>query len=149
MPAIGCLVVILFQAITCEADCQGVNSISGYSLTTHTYRRLSRVRLIICIATCQDDQKCYSLNFKFLLQECELNNETRLSIELNYFAPTEDTVYLDNLYRPYKPCDKAPCKNNGSCAITNSFPRFQCDCKDGYLRPTCELGSIQSFGYLG
>lgn len=113
----SCLVIILFQTKTCQTGCQDVSSISGYTLTRHTYRMMSRVRLITCIVTCQDDPECYSINFKFPIEQCELNNETRLSIEPQYFVPSPNTVYLDNLYRPYKPCDKAPCKNNGSCVI--------------------------------
>lgn len=134
----SCLVIILFQTKTCQTGCQDVSSISGYTLTRHTYRMMSRVRLITCIVTCQDDPECYSINFKFPIEQCELNNETRLSIEPQYFVPSPNTVYLDNLYRPYKPCDKAPCKNNGSCVIINSYPGFKCVCKDGYLGPICE-----------
>ncbi|XP_068685159.1 coagulation factor VIII-like [Montipora foliosa] len=70
--------------------------------------------------------------------KCELNNETRLSIEPNYFVPSEDTVYLDNLYRSYNPCDRKPCKNNGFCITMNSYPGYDCNCKDGYFGPNCE-----------
>jgi len=128
----------LFQTLTCQTGCQDVSSISGYYLTRRTYRVMSPVRLTTCIITCQDDPGCYSLNFKFSSQQCELNNGSRLSTKPKYFVPAENTVYLDNLYRPFKPCDKAPCKNGGSCVIINSYPGYKCDCKNGYIGPTCE-----------
>lgn len=128
----------LFQTITGQTGCQDVHSISGYSLTRHTYRMMSGVRLITCIVTCQDDPECYSLNFKFAFQLCELNNGTRLSVEPKYFVSSVDTVYLDNLYRPYRPCDNAPCSYGGACVVTNLYPGFKCECKAGYIGPTCE-----------
>lgn len=131
-------VTTLFQPITCQTGCQDVSSISGYSLTGHTYRMMSQVRLITCIVMCQDDPECYSLNFRSALRQCELNNGTRLSTASGYFVPAENTVYLDNLYRPYKPCDNSPCKNNGSSVTVNSYPGFKCDCKARYFGPTCE-----------
>ena len=119
------VVATLFQSATCQTGCRNVNSIFGYSLTRHTYRMMSRVRMITCIVTCQDDPKCYSLNFKLTLQQCELNNGTRISAKPQYFVPSGDTVYLDNLYRPYKPCDNTPCKNGGTCVIIDSYPGMQ------------------------
>ena len=115
-----------------------MSSISGYSLVQHSYRILPKVRLITCIITCQNDPECYSLNFRLSLRQCELSNGTRLSIAPEYFVPSVDTVYFDNLYRPYKPCDMTPCKNKGSCVIINSYPGYKCDCQKGYFGPRCE-----------
>ena len=63
----------------------------------------------------QDNTDCYSINFKFTLKLCEFNNATRLSVEPKYFIFSGETVYLDNLYRPYRPCDNVSCKNDGTC----------------------------------
>lgn len=134
-------VFTLFQIITGQTrqtGCQDVHSISGYSLTGYTYRVMRGVRLITCIVTCQDDPECYSLNFKFTLKLCELNNATRLSIEPKYFVSLEDTVYLNNLYRPYRPCDNVPCENGGTCITMNLYPGFKCECKAGNIGPSCE-----------
>ena len=139
---ISCLAVFtLFETITSQTrqtGCQDVHSVSGYSLTRHTYQMTSGVRLITCIATCQDDPDCYSLNFKFTPKLCELNNATRLSVEPKYFVSSGETVYLDNLYRPYRPCDNVPCKNGGTCVVINFYPGFKCECKSDYTGQTCE-----------
>lgn len=140
-----CILFSMFQTITSQTGrtgCQDVHSISGYSLTSHAYRITSGVRLITCIVTCQDDPQCFSINFKYTLQLCELNNATRLSVEPRYFVHSGDAVYLDNLYRPYKPCDNAPCKNDGTCIATNFYPGFKCECKAGYTGPVCEGKSL-------
>ncbi|XP_074633810.1 retinoschisin-like [Acropora palmata] len=135
---ITCLLITLPQNANCQSSCDSVSSISGYSLVQHRYRILPKVRLITCIITCQNDPECYSLNFRFSTRQCELSNGTRLSIAPEYFVPSVDTVYFDNLYRPYKPCDMTPCKNKGSCVIINSYPGYKCDCQKGYFGPRCE-----------
>ncbi|KAL9963496.1 hypothetical protein ACROYT_G027007 [Oculina patagonica] len=112
---------------------------------------MSGVRLITCIVTCQDDPRCYSLNFKFTLNLCELNSETRISVEPKNFVSSGDTIYLDNLYRPYRPCENVPCKNGGTCVTTNLYPGFKCECKAGYIGPACEdcLDSLMQYQPLG
>ena len=134
-------VFTLFHTITAQTGqtgCQDVHSISGYSLTGHTYRMIRGVRLITCIVTCQDDPECCSLNFKFMPKLCEISNGTRLSVEPHYFVLTGDTIYLENLYRPYRPCDNVSCKNGGTCITINWYPGFKCVCKEGYIGPSCE-----------
>ena len=128
------VVATLFQTATCQTGCRNVNSISGYSLTRHTYRMMSRVRMITCIVTCQDDPKCYSLNFKFTLQQCELN--VNLSAEPSTLS-RRGILYIWITYT-YKPRDNTPCKNGGTCVIRDSYPGFQCEYRAGFVSSNCD-----------
>lgn len=144
---ITCILLILFQPVTGQTGktgCQDVHSISGYSLISHVYRMMSQVGLITCITACQNYPQCFSLNFKYTYQLCELNNGSRLSAEPKYFVYSSDTVYLDNLHRPYRPCDNSPCMNDGVCISTDFYPGFKCACKEGFFGPACEGENLEN-----
>ena len=129
----------VFVSITAgRNDCITVSSIKDYSLIGHTYKSTSGKSLMTCIISCDQDAKCYSLNYKFPAKTCELNNVTR-SLHLREFVFSPDTVYFDHPSRPSGSCSGDwPCENNGKCINVARFPGFKCECQHDYIGDTCK-----------
>ena len=90
-----------------------------------------------CIVACDQDTKCYSLNYRFPSKTCELSNSTRFA-DLQDFLFSPDVVYFDHLSRPSGSCvGDAPCKNSGRCVSLAKAPGFKCNCYKDYTGETC------------
>ena len=118
-------------------NCIAVTSIKDYSLTNHIYKISSGKSQLTCIVACDQDTKCYSLNYRFPSKTCELSNSTRFA-DLQDFLFSPDVVYFDHLSRPSGSCvGDAPCKNNGRCFNLAKAPGFKCKCYKDYTGETC------------
>ena len=118
-------------------NCIAVTSIRDYSLTNHIYKISSGKSQLTCIVACDQDIKCYSLNYRFPSKTCELSNSTRFA-DLQDFLFSPDVVYFDHLSRPSGSCvGDAPCKNSGRCVNLAKAPGFKCKCYKDYTGETC------------
>ncbi|CAH3154902.1 unnamed protein product, partial [Porites evermanni] len=127
-------------------NCIAVTSIKDYSLTNHIYKISSGKSQLTCIVACDQDTKCYSLNYRFPSKTCELSNSTRFA-DLQDFLFSPDVVYFDHLSRPSGSCvGDAPCKNNGRCFNLAKAPGFKCKCYKDYTGETCNVCSSPPLG---
>ena len=44
------------------------------------------------------------------------------------------------------PCKDDPCDNGGTCCVTDDG--FACECPDGFVGPTCEIGILPFYQYF-
>lgn len=132
------LLKLIFASVASGLDnCITVTSIKDYSLIGHAYRTSSGKSLMTCIISCDQDAHCYSLNYRFAANTCELNNATRYS-NLQEFMFSPDTVYFDHPTRPSGSClADWPCKNMGKCVNVARAPGYRCECQHDYIGDTC------------
>ena len=124
-------------------NCVTVRSIKDYSLIGHIYRTSSGKSLLTCIISCDQDEQCYSINYKLPTKTCELSDVTRYS-HLQEFVFSPDAVYFDHPSRPSGSCvGDWPCINKGRCVNVARAPGFKCECQHDYIGDTCNGNEIK------
>ena len=103
------ILVVFLTSWNSSADhpkCLSVDSVSNYALRNHRLSTLNKRSLFRCLATCQENNNCYSINYSHVTKTCELNGRTRETYPGD-FEMRPEWVYLDLLSRkPPPPCEK-------------------------------------------
>lgn len=121
-----------------QNNCRSVSSINEYALTGHTYKTITGKQLTTCVALCDDDPKCYSINYIFTTNTCELSDRTRVTNPKD-FRHKPSHVYLEHLYRPLGSCfANTPCQHGSTCVNIPQSPGYQCFCRRDYKGQLCE-----------
>lgn len=125
--------------IMAKPKCRAVASIADYSLKGHIYKTIANKDVSTCIVACDNDNTCFSINYKFTNRLCELSDRTRVT-KPDDFVHTPDSVYLEHLYRPSGSCfnNAAPCKNGATCVNVPQTPGFKCFCRRDYDGVLCQ-----------
>lgn len=131
------IIPFLHKTANAEEHCRAVNSIANRALEGHVIGVSTSSSVEKCHIKCEDEPKCYSFNYIFSSQSCELSKATRLS-HPKQFLPRENVVYFESLHRRYHACVHPPCKNGGTCIILSQSPGYQCKCHLSYIGKDCQ-----------
>ena len=126
--------------LTAGHDCQATAAIANYILVGHVHKLLSLKKMLTCIIACQEEPKCYSVNYHLGKMTWELSLQTRGNYPQD-FVHRSEWLYMEMLRQPPKAppllfCNHVTCKNGGTCLNTKS--RYHCVCKDEFWGPVCE-----------
>lgn len=121
------------------SSCRSVSSIGDYTLQGHVYKTISDKDVVTCIQLCDNDQKCFSINFIFTTRVCEISDSTRVTYP-DEFVHTPDAMYLEHLMRPSGSCfhEREPCANGATCVNIPQSPGYKCFCRQNYVGNLCQ-----------
>lgn len=103
---------LLFLSIYCwqrtagDDACSITRSVSEFALSGHILFTHGGKRLESCVAICDRDARCLSINYYATLKRCDLNDKTAEWYPSD-LKPTEGAVYITMLSHDYKqgpPC---------------------------------------------
>ena len=86
--------------------CSITRSVSEFALSEHVIFSLRGKRLESCVATCDRDARCLSINYYTTLKRCDLNDKTAEWYPRD-LKPTKGAVYITMVSRDYK--QSPPC----------------------------------------
>lgn len=141
LPLFGFFIQLVTTGLSAgvKTNCRSVSSINEYALTGHTYETITGKQLTTCVALCDNDPKCYSINYVLTTSTCELSDRTRVT-NPNDFNHKPSHVYLEHLYRPLGSCgfENTPCQHGSTCVNIPQSPGYQCFCRRDYEGKLCE-----------
>ena len=110
------------------ATCRATNSLPRRALVGHVIKAVDEKRLETCIAACDFELNCFSINYFLTSRRCELNRKAA-EWYLADLVPMDDSVYLTITAREYNPCVdlQPPCW--GTCIPIPGSPAVQCVCE--------------------
>ncbi|XP_074633812.1 neuropilin-1a-like [Acropora palmata] len=103
---------LVFLSIHCwqrtagDDACRITRSVSEFALSEHVIFSLRGKRLASCVATCDRDARCLSINYYATLKRCDFNDKTA-ELYPSDLKPTEGAVYITMVSRDYK--QSPPC----------------------------------------
>ncbi|KAK3740553.1 hypothetical protein QZH41_014954 [Actinostola sp. cb2023] len=119
--------------------CRSIQSIPNYVLTGHVINTIYGKRFDTCVILCENDVKCFSINYMHTKRMCQLNAKSRSTNPCDLKPSDDGTVYMDNVRHFHKDaCALNPCKNGGTCMVTSSCQGYKCHCGAYYKGLTCE-----------
>ena len=87
--------------LTAGHDCQATAAIANYILVGHVHKLLSLKKMLTCIIACQEEPKCYSVNYHLGRMTCELSLQTRGNYPQD-FVHRSEWLYMEMLRQPPK-----------------------------------------------
>ena len=125
-----------------QHECQNVTSVANYLLDGHVFDTIYGKSFETCVISCDDNQRCLSLNYKHVTRTCELNTRSKSTNPCD-LLPRHSTIYMDSLKHYTKDaCALMPCRNGVTCLVTSSCRGFRCDCRGSYRGELCEGGLV-------
>lgn len=103
---------LVFLSIHCwqrtagDDACRITRSVSEFALSEHVIFSLRGKRLASCVATCDRDARCLSINYYATLKRCDFNDKTA-ELYPSDLKRTEGAVYITMVSRDYK--QSPPC----------------------------------------
>jgi hypothetical protein len=129
---------ILLTANAEQGGCRNVSALANYVLTGHVFDTKYGKSFERCVISCEDDNRCLSINYMRFTKTCELNTRGKATNPCD-LIPRDGNVYMDSLRHFAKDtCALNPCRNGGTCVVTSCCRGFKCECGDFYRGYTCE-----------
>ncbi|XP_032229576.1 uncharacterized protein LOC116613077 [Nematostella vectensis] len=127
--------------VSASGECYAT-SIDRHQLNGHLLDSFPVEHMHFCFERCKSRDKCYSINFHKDSLVCELNNSTK-DVSPRDFNQNLNTVYFENIYRPYVQDIRAGslCFNGGTCKDGSPV---SCACPPSFKGQRCELIDLSS-----
>ena len=110
--------------------CHTVRSVSDRALVGHVYKTLQEKQIATCVAACEMEKNCYSINFQLSTKTCELSRRNAKwypgDVQLR-----ADSVHLSMVLREYDPCVERTSPCAGTCISFPGSLATQCICNAG------------------
>ena len=131
-----------------QGSCVTSDSISSHALTNHDIQHLTAKKLRNCIAACQSDTNCYSVNYHVTTRVCELNSRTRYTHPQDFTA-LPGWTYMEVIDRHSGvACSKETCVN-GFCDRDPAESRYKiCRCFPPFDGESCEGNRECFFSFI-
>ena len=124
-----------------QTMCRTERALPDQALVGHVFKTITRNEMMGCVAACEMDASCYSINYHKDSSTCELNGRSARWVP-GAVQPRAQSVYLSMAIRRYDPCTEQRVSCAGKCVSQPGSLETWCIC---YGRQNQTCGNMSEF----